>query len=134
MKLPVEQVAGIVNLCGPTDLTAPEVEGLMKFSGMFEGQENKAELLKQASPVYLPNAQLPPLLTLHCRQDGVVNFQQALRIKEVWLQRGGALQVLYYLGQSQQGHNIWRDESPSPLLYQMLEWQILAFLNSYMSR
>ncbi|HCD32793.1 MAG TPA: hypothetical protein DER01_10335 [Phycisphaerales bacterium] len=131
MKLPMQKVAGIVNLCGPTYLTAPEVADLMTFSGMFADSDDRDEQLKNASPVYLPCEKLPPLLTLHCRQDSVVSFEQALRLQAVWNQVGGAYQGFYYLGQSQDGHNLWRQEGPSPRLIHMLELQIDAFLKSY---
>ncbi|MFG0249653.1 MAG: hypothetical protein ACF8OB_12260, partial [Phycisphaeraceae bacterium JB051] len=122
----------IINISGPTDLTAPEVAGLMTFSGMFAGRDDINEQFKIASPVYLPTETLPPLLTLHCREDGVVDFEQAKRIEAVWDQKQADFQGFYYHGTAKSSHNIWIEEKQSPDLLPALENQILCFLKSYL--
>lgn len=133
LELSEDKIAGILDICGPTELTAPEVAGLMSFSGMAHGDPNKESIYKEASPTVLASKResLPPLLVLHCQQDGVVDIRQAYRIIEVWNQAGANLQAFLYEGSKKKGHNIWRNSKAEPDLYYKLESQIIAFLDSF---
>ncbi len=132
LKLPANQIAGIMDICGPTELHAPELEGLIRFSGFAQDEPSKEEILKAASPTLLAAGKaLPPLLVLHCQQDGVVDIRQAYRLMEVWNQAGANLQAFLYEGDKQHGHNIWRAETECPDLHLKLESQIITFLNTF---
>ncbi|MGE9289506.1 MAG: alpha/beta hydrolase [Puniceicoccales bacterium] len=133
LKLPEEQIAGILNICGPTELNAPEVEGLMKFSGLAADNPEKEAIYDAASPTVIAEGRetLPPLLVLHCQQDGVVDIQQAYRIIDTWNKVGANLQAFLYEGRQSSGHNIWRNGKSQPDLHYKLESQIKAFLDSF---
>lgn len=75
----------------------------------------------------------PPLLTVHCRQNGVVDFKQIQRLMEFWDRDRGAIQVFYYFGQASEGHNLWEVEKRSSKLLTMLKGQITAVLLAYLS-
>ncbi|WPJ96723.1 alpha/beta hydrolase [Coraliomargarita algicola] len=136
LKLPTEQIAGILDICGPTELHAPELEGLMRSSGLAKDEPNKMEIFKAASPTLLAaeKESLPPLLVLHCQQDGIVNIKQAYRIMDVWNQAGANLQAFLYEGNPKGGHNIWRTGKSEPDLHYKLEHQIISFLNSFFQK
>ncbi|WP_269522718.1 alpha/beta hydrolase [Coraliomargarita parva] len=135
LKLPDDKIAGIIDISGPTELNAPEVEGLMNFSGFAKGDPNKEAIFHAASPTVIAAAKekLPPLLVLHCQQDGVVDIQQAYRIIDIWNQSGANLQAFLYEGRRERGHNIWRNGQAEPDLHYKLENQIIAFLDSFFS-
>ena len=137
LKLPPEQVAGIIDISGPADLASPELRDLMKFSGMFKGQEGEEyeNSLKAASPAVIADRKtLPPLLVLNSQNDQIVPVQQAYKIMEVWNKSHADLQVFLWKGKPGATHDIWRNGTPSPDLHVMIERQIAAFLETFFSK
>jgi acetyl esterase/lipase len=136
LKMPAEQIAGIMDISGPTDLNAPELKGLIKFSGLCADAADQPAALKAASPTFIaePKETLPPLLVLQCQEDGVVDIRQAYRIIEVWNNKKANVQAFLYEGSKKEGHNLWRNGDAIPQLHQKLENQITAFLNTFLAQ
>lgn len=135
LKLPLEKVAGIINISGPSELTAPEVDDLVvgtaKLYSEFEQAEQR-RLLDLVSPTKLcQDRELPPLLVIHNNVDTVVDHYQAARITDAWLANKGELQVFSYAGDDTKFHDIWCEECPKPRLYPKLEAQILTFMEIF---
>ncbi len=133
LKLPVERIAGIMDICGPTELHASELKGLIHFAEFAQGDPKQEDILKAASPTLIAREKnaLPPLLVLHCQQDGIVDIQQAYRIISTWNDSGANLQAFLYEGSQDRGHNIWRNGNAEPDLHYKLENQIIAFLRTF---
>jgi len=134
LKLPPGQVAGIIDISGPTDLASPELRNLMKGSGMFKSQggEEYESSLKAASPTVIADKKtLPPLLVLNNQNDQIVPVQQAYKIMEVWNKSQADLQVFLWKGKPGMTHDIWRNGNLNPDLHVMIERQITAFLETF---
>lgn len=131
LNLPREQVAGIIDGCGPTELLAPEMAEIMNGSGMFAERHDRAEALQAASPTTLASGRqaLPPLLVLHCQRDSVVPVQQAYRIIKSWNAAEADVQAFLFSGPGERGHDIWCN--PKPELHPKLEQQIATFLATF---
>ncbi len=135
LKLPRDKVAGIIEVSGPTELCAPEVHNLVRENARlyseFEGKEQE-RLLDLASPTKIISGEkLPPLLIVHNNVDTVVDHKQAVRLADSWLENGGQLQMFSYDGDSEKFHDIWREEAKTPRLYEIIEKQMLTFLEIF---
>ena len=133
LKLPRERVAGIIDISGPTDLTAPEIQPLIRFSDFTRGNKNTEELLSSASLTKLVGVKPPPVLIIHDCNDSIVNIRQADRLLQAWREKGGAIQSFFFDGMPS-GHDIWRaggKAGDAPLLHPKIEWQMEAFLRIF---
>lgn len=75
------EVAAVVDLFGPTDLTV-EFDGASEriISAVFGTTDRGAEVLVQASPVYHVSADDPPFLIVHGEKDALVPIAQGERL------------------------------------------------------
>ena len=132
IKTSVNKISGIIDISGPTDLTTPDIKGLLLGSAFTTGHANPEELLRDASPAKIVEDNPPPLLILHSDADKIVNVIHADIILKAWRSKGGAVQAYIYNGDAQKGHDIWRDDgSNPPKLKQDLELQIETFLRIF---
>jgi acetyl esterase/lipase len=90
------KVAAIINLFGPTDLSAllnaqPPKWYVLRWFGSLP---NKAELARQLSPVTYVQKGIPPVITVHGDSDRSVPYDQAIRLQDA-LRRAGVPNQLY---------------------------------------
>jgi dipeptidyl aminopeptidase/acylaminoacyl peptidase len=78
------RVQAVVDLYGPTDLTAEEAKGRSEVSRFLGGKtiEEAPELYKLASPVNHVSRDDPPTLIIHGSIDSTVPIHQAERLAE----------------------------------------------------
>ena len=128
LKLRPESVAGVVDLSGPADLTAPDIQGLLTNCDFARGHSDAQAVQRTASPVHMQRPTLPPLLVMHSRADTVVPFDQSLRIADFWNRNKGDLHAYFYHGDPNKGHDLWVCEQASPELRPELLEHLLTFL------
>ena len=94
------RVTCVVNVCGPTDLALPLMQGDAAknddpaVSGLLGGKvRKKLELAKEASPLTYVTAEAVPIMTLHGTQDMRVNFTNAEKL-DAALKKVGATSLL----------------------------------------
>lgn len=83
------EVAAVVDLFGPTDLTV-DFEGASAriISTVFGASERDAKVLVQASPVHQVSADDPPFLIIHGENDALVPIAQGERLYEALVAAG----------------------------------------------
>jgi acetyl esterase/lipase len=91
------KVACVVNYYGPTDMTAPLMQGEAALSddravtGLLGGSlKDKAAEAKASSPLTYVHAGAPPFLTAHGTKDMRVNFNNATRLHEALIKAGNS--------------------------------------------
>ncbi|MGD0220873.1 MAG: alpha/beta hydrolase [Terriglobia bacterium] len=94
--IPDPKVAAIINLFGPTDLSAllnaqPPKWYVLRWFGSVP---NQAELARQLSPVTYVHKGITPIITIHGDSDQSVPYDQAIRLEEA-LRRAGVPHQLY---------------------------------------
>ena len=94
------RVTCVVNVCGPTDLALPLMQGDAAknddpaVSGLLGGKVRKMlELAKEASPLTYVTAEAVPIMTLHGTQDMRVNFNNGEKL-DAALKKVGATSLL----------------------------------------
>jgi acetyl esterase/lipase len=94
------RVTCVVNVCGPTDMAAPLMQGEAAktddpaVSGLLGGKvSEKLELARQASPLTYVSADAAPIMTIHGTQDMRVNFTNAEKL-DAALKKAGATSLL----------------------------------------
>jgi acetyl esterase/lipase len=94
------RVTCVVNVCGPTDLALPLMQGEAAknddpaVSGLLGGKvSEKLELAKAASPLTYVTASAVPIMTIHGTQDQRVNFTNAEQL-DAALKKVGATSLL----------------------------------------
>lgn len=78
------KVAAIVNYFGPTDLADMLANPVIKsvVQAWLGSQPNRADLIKQLSPLTYVREGVPPTITLQGDKDPLVHFQEAVRLHE----------------------------------------------------
>ena len=122
------RVTCVINVCGPTDLTLPLMQGDAAktddpaVSGLLGGKvSQKLDLAKDASPLTYVTAEAVPIMTLHGTKDMRVNFTNAERLDEA-LKKVGATSLLIPMVNA--GHGI--PFGPE------LQQRVMAFWNMYL--
>lgn len=92
-----------VDLFGPTDFTAPEVEGDPGAHALFGGTaKDHMEAARSASPIYYIHSDQPPVLVIHGTADHLVPFLQSERFVDA-MEKAGA--PFYFHTVVGAGHN-----------------------------
>jgi len=93
-------VTCVVNLCGPSDLTQPLMQGDAAkvddpaVAGLIGGElADKLEVAKEASPINYVRKDAPPILTVHGTADLRVDYVNATNLDEA-LKKAGAPSLL----------------------------------------
>ena len=112
-----EQVRSIVSISGPAR------------RGRSSDQTTSAELDPRlfSAPVELVNAESPPLLAVHSRNDELVKPEESVAIVERMREAGCQSELYLYNGPGQ-NHGIWRNDDPPVRFFQHLEDVIATFL------
>ncbi|MGC3966096.1 MAG: alpha/beta hydrolase [Pirellulales bacterium] len=103
-------VTCVINFCGPTDMAAPLMQGEAAktddpaVSGLVGGPlKEKADAVKQASPLTWVSAKAVPIMTVHGMKDARVNYNNATKLDEA-MKKAGA--VHYLVPITEAGHGI----------------------------
>lgn len=93
-------VTCVVNFCGPTDMAAPLMQGEAAkvddpaVAGLVGGPlKEKADAVKQASPLTWVSSKAVPIMTVHGTNDLRVNYNNAEKL-EAALKKAGATHYL----------------------------------------
>lgn len=104
------RVTCVVNVCGPSDLNAPLMQGDAALrddpavSGLIGGSlKDKADVAKAASPLTYVTSDAVPIMTIHGTQDMRVNFTNAEKL-DAALKKAGASSLL--IPMTNAGHGI----------------------------
>ena len=129
LRLPTEQVAGIVSLAGPTDLAVLSfLRGPGRFKHLFGSDVVPEEVLREASPVSQVTGDAPPLLCVHSTNDKLVPPEQSELIATSYRGHGRPCAIHSFAGEGET-HGIWRPPRPAvPELMAHIEERIQAFL------
>lgn len=95
------KVTAVVNMFGPSDLTTPHMQYLLKSNALFGGSTD-ADALSKASPINYINSLSTPVCTLHGTKDEVVPYSQAQNLKNRLDQYFVRNELITYNG----GHNL----------------------------
>lgn len=94
------RVTCVVNVCGPSDLTTPLIQGEAALkddpavSGLIGGSlKDKLEVARAASPLTYVTSSAVPIMTVHGTQDLRVNFTNAEKL-DAALKKAGATSLL----------------------------------------
>ncbi len=109
---PSSAVQAVVNVFGPSDLTALVQENpstkpvmVMLLGGVPELVPNE---YRAASPVTYARRDAPPILTIHGSADGLVPVSQAMRLNAAMKRAGGSHQLMVLNGA---GHGFGRENA-----------------------
>ncbi len=104
------KVTCVINLCGPSDLTVPLMQGDAAkkddpaVTGLIGGSlKDRLEVAKQASPLTYVTKDAAPFLTVHGTKDLRVNFTSAVNL-DAALKKAGASSLL--IAVTDGGHGI----------------------------
>ncbi|MBA4017603.1 MAG: carboxylesterase [Pirellula sp.] len=104
------EVTCVVNFCGPSDMAAPLMQGDAAkvddpaVAGLVGGSlTEKADAVKQASPLTWVSSKAVPIMTVHGTKDMRVNFTNAEKL-EAALKKAGATH--YLVPVTNAGHGI----------------------------
>ena len=104
------RVTCVVNVCGPSDLNAPLMQGDAAqrddpaVAGLIGGSlKDKADVAKAASPLTYVTSEAVPIMTIHGTQDMRVNFTNAEKL-DTALKKAGASSLL--IPMTNAGHGI----------------------------
>lgn len=122
------EVAAVINMYGPTDLTAlSELNPYLRSIGhVYIGGwlKDHREAYREASPIAHVRGDGPPVLTVHGDRDIVVPFNQAVALHEAILKAGGRSQLVRIHGAN---HN-WVPHFNTPASLRALP-VVVQFLN-----
>jgi acetyl esterase len=121
-------VKAVVSFYTPSDLetrvrdSGTVSEGVQKFIGVTEANEDTYRKLHDASPYYLVSAGLPPFLLLHGTKDALVPYEQSVRLCEK-LKSAGDKCELYTIPDGAHGMGSW-DKLPGAPQYKakVVDW------------
>lgn len=89
------RVTCVVNVCGPTDMVAPLMQGEAAkgddpaVSGLIGGRvSEKLDVAKAASPLTYVTSRAVPIMTIHGTKDARVNFNNAEKLDAALKQAG----------------------------------------------
>jgi acetyl esterase/lipase len=83
-------VSCAIDLFGPTDFTAPEMEGDAGAHALFDGTAKEhMELARSASPIYYIHPDQPPIMVIQGTADHLVPFLQSERFVDA-MEKAGA--------------------------------------------
>lgn len=134
LRLPADQVAGIVDIAGPSDLTAFwQTHGPQRFGKLFGKPDVSREELRAASPTTYATAAAPPLLCVQSTNDQLVPPDQTERIAAAYREQGRPCAIHWFAGEGE-AHGIWRPPvPPTPDLLVPIEDRIKHFLAECLS-
>jgi len=120
------RVRGIVSISGPALPGRYGAEGPHRCG--HGGDDPRlfmapAELVGAGAP---PGTEPPPTLLLHSRNDRLVHPDEATTLARVMADAGRPAELYLFDGPGAL-HGIWREEGPSPRLFEHLEQRIAAF-------
>lgn len=73
-------VSAVVNMFGPSDLSTPHMQYLLKSNALFGGKTEEDVLFK-SSPINYISTACAPICTIHGTKDEVVPYSQAQNLK-----------------------------------------------------
>ncbi|MDD5707562.1 MAG: alpha/beta hydrolase [Kiritimatiellae bacterium] len=133
LRLPREQVAGIVSLAAVTDLrsqiSATTCDAFPEaFWRRFFGSEDVSPTMRlEASPVAIVPPHPPPLLCIHNVFDDQIRMEQSEHIIAACREQGGQAELFSFNGPPKE-HGFWLDPAaPSPRLLPAVETAIEQF-------
>ena len=128
LRLPPEQVRGIISLSGVDDLTLyPESDAHRRF---FFGGEPDTGMIAAANPVSLIRKNQPPVLCTHTVFDTVVSCEAAERFVAKCREAGARIEFFRY-DRSGDGHCLWIPGSSPHRLLPELEHAVSEFISAY---
>jgi acetyl esterase/lipase len=128
LKLPPEQVAGIVSISGIGDLAPDAKAHPGRYTALFGHAPSPADL-KAASPVTLVTPRAPPVFCSHATVDGAVPFDSSRLFVEACRAAGIPVEFFAY-EKRDSGHSIWIPGSTPHKLYPDIEAAIAKFVKS----
>ena len=128
LRLPPEQVAGVVSISGIADLNADRCLTPGRYSGLF-GHEPDENEIRAASPSMYLNPDSPPILCTHEHHDNVVPIRSAQVFLDA-VRRNGTVGESFFYDKAETGysHRIWIPDSEPHRLYPEIEAAIAAFI------
>jgi acetyl esterase/lipase len=103
-------VTCVINFCGPSDMAAPLMQGEAAkvddpaVSGLVGGPlKEKADAVKQASPLTWVSKNAAPIMTVHGMKDARVHYSNATKLEAAMKQAGA---VHYLVPVTEAGHGI----------------------------
>lgn len=129
LRLPSAQVAGIVDIAGPSDLTTLwEHHGPQRFGKLFGKPDITRDELLAASPVSYVTAAAPALLCVQSTNDRLVPPEQTERIAARYGECERPCRIHWFAGEGE-AHGIWQSPAPPiPDLLPPIEDSIRSFL------
>ena len=123
-KNPTTKVLAVLNMYGPTDLSAPEMQYTLSTTPVLGGSTD-TKVLKAASPISYIDSNTSPICIIHGIKDAVVPYSQAQSLKNVLDANAVYNELIPFDG----GHGYYTDV---PWYMQMyLDARGLWFLNKY---
>ena len=129
LRLPTENVSGIVSISGIADIPSDRAASPGRYSRFFKKVPSDKEIL-MASPMGYIKKQQPPILCTHTVYDKVVPIESALKFYQA-SKKAGARIEFYQYERKNDGHCIWIPGSNPHRLYPDIEEAIDRFIDQY---
>ncbi len=128
LRVPGEEVAGIVSISGITELHEDAQRHPSRYVPFWGGRTPSEAEIAAASPVSHVRAGQPPVFLTHSGPDTVVAFCHAERFVEAARKVGCDVPLFPFDRPESEGHGIWIVGSDPHKLFPELEAAILGFL------
>ncbi len=114
LRLPPENVEGIISLSGPSrmdivDDASDPVLRSPEFLRQFFGSEPTRDLVASASPALAVRAGAPPLFCIHSKNDRLVLPEHSEKAVAAWHDAGAPAELLLFDGTGDK-HGLWDSE------------------------
>ena len=130
LRLPADQVSGIVSISGIANLEPDMKLFPGRYQRLFGMQEPyPQETLDSASPMTFINRNNPPILLTHAIYDTVVPVDSAASFEDAARDHGGRIESYYY-NRKHDGHCIWIKDSDPHKLHPDIEERIGKFIST----
>ena len=130
LRLPTEQVSGIVSISGIAKLEPDMKLHPGRYHALFGCSDPiPEEKFLSASPLEFINRNNPPILLTHAIYDSVVPIDSATAFEDAARDHGGRIESYYY-NRKHDGHCIWIKDSDPHKLHPDIEERIQKFLST----
>ena len=130
MRLPSEQVSGIISISGIAKLEPDFKMWPSRYHALFGCSDPiPEEKFLYASPMAYINKNNPPILLTHAIYDTVVSIESATLFEDAVRDHGGRIDSYYY-NRRNDGHCIWVKGSDPHKLHPDIEERIKQFISS----
>jgi len=130
LRLPPEQVSGIVSISGIGDLLPDFKFAPGRYTALFgHSAPFSDEEFAHASPLSYLNPDNPPILWTHAIYDNVVPVESAANLEDGARACGGRFESYYY-NRKNDGHCIWIPNSNPHQLHPDIEERIRLFIST----